>query len=400
MVSPLKIAIDGNEANVTHRVGSNVYAFEIIKHMEALTRKASNGHQIQVTVLLAEPAVKDLPKERPGWRYQILTPKKFWTQWALPIHLFLHRNNYHVFFTPGHYAPRLSVVPYISSVMDVAFLEFPEQFKKNDLLQLTHWTKYSVTNAQKVIAISEATKQDIVAKYGKAASDIVVAYPSVTLPSKEATSLKKAATLKKLGIQKPYVVYVGTLQPRKNIIKMVEAFESLKRSLASQDIRQKSKLKRQHHSEKLQLVVAGKIGWLADDTLQRIKESPFFSDILLPGYVTEDVKQILLQEAEASILVGLYEGFGIPPLESMHLGTLPIVAHAMSLPEVVGKAGILVDPLSHHSIADGIKKALQLTAKGKAKYRREMRKQVKKFSWEESAQKILGALIEVGENKQ
>lgn len=363
----IRLAIDGNEANVLNRVGSNVYAFEILKELEVLTRPATEKSVFhKVTVLLSAPPVKDLPPAREGWQYQILKPQKFWTQWALPIHLFLHQSRYDVLFTPGHYAPRLSSIPYVSSVMDLAFLEFGHQFQKNDLLQLRHWTEYSVKHARKVIAISEATKQDVIKKYHRQPADVIIAYPSVSMPDKEPTSLKKASTLKKLSLKKPFLVYVGTLQPRKNIIRLVEAFESVKLGLASEKVRSKIKTKRQNPAEKLQLVIAGKIGWLADDTVQRIKESPFFADIILTGYVSDEVKTILLREAEASLSVGLSEGFGIPALESIQLGTIPIVSNTTSLPEVVGKAGILVTPTNHLSIAEGIRKVLRLTAKDKA----------------------------------
>lgn len=396
-MSVLRIALDGNEANVANRVGSNVYAYEILKQVEVLTRKAVADTTIQVTVLSAEPPIKDLPKARPGWQYQILSPRPLWTQWALPVHLFLHRHRYDVLFTPGHYAPRLASIPYVSSVMDLAYLEYPEQFKSRDLLQLTHWTAYSVKHAQKIVAISEFTKECIVKQYHRSPGDVVVAYPAVTPPKKEPTSLRKATILKKYSIKKPFILYVGTIQPRKNLITLIEAFESAQRSLASGQVK-KIRGRRQSASE-LQLVIAGKIGWLAEETVQRIKDSPFFEDIILTGYISEDVKQVLLKEAAASVLVGFYEGFGIPPLEAMQVGTLPIVSNTTSLPEVVGQGGILVDPTSHHSIADGIKKALQLTATGRAKYRREMRKQLKKFDWGESAQKILSTLIEVAKSQ-
>ena len=143
-MNKIHIAIDANEANVKNRVGSNVYAYQIIKQLELQTRANSN---YQFSILLSNQPVLDLPKQRADWRYKIIKPTKLWTQWALPIHLFLNKKNYNVFFTPGHYAPRLCSIPYISSVMDLGFLKFPKQFKKSDLIQLKAWTKYSVKKA-------------------------------------------------------------------------------------------------------------------------------------------------------------------------------------------------------------------------------------------------------------
>lgn len=151
MNKPLRLAIDGNEANVKQRVGSNVYAFEVIKQLYELTK---NPKKFDCTILLAHKGLADLPPARSNWQYKVLTPQRLWTQWALPLHLFWQQKQYDLFFTPGHYAPRFSAVPYVSSVMDLAFLEFPEQFQKNDLYQLKHWTYYSVRHAKKVITIS------------------------------------------------------------------------------------------------------------------------------------------------------------------------------------------------------------------------------------------------------
>ena len=142
----IRIAIDGNEANIPNRVGSNVYAFEILHQLWQLTKKAS---KFSCVVLLAGEPVADLPPARKNWQYKIIKPTRLWTQWALPLHLFWQQRAYDVLYTPSHYAPRISAVPYVSSVMDLAFLEFPEQFKKNDLYQLKQWTQYSVRRAEK-----------------------------------------------------------------------------------------------------------------------------------------------------------------------------------------------------------------------------------------------------------
>ncbi|MEN8253749.1 MAG: hypothetical protein ABFQ62_05250 [Patescibacteria group bacterium] len=158
----MHIVIDGNEANIKTRVGSNVYAFELIFALEKLTKKRND---IEITVLLSEKKISDLPNKRKNWNYQIVKPKKFWTQWALPIHLYKNQKNYDVFFTPGHYAPRISPIPYVSSIMDLAFLKYPKQFKKSDLLQLKNWSKYSAKNAKKIITISQFSKEEIVKFY-------------------------------------------------------------------------------------------------------------------------------------------------------------------------------------------------------------------------------------------
>ncbi len=378
----LRIAIDGNEANTKNRVGSNVYAFEILWALEKITRIRLD---VEVTVFLSGRPIADLPKPRAGWNYQVVTPAPLWTQFALPIHLFVHRSDYDVFFTPGHYAPRMSALPYISSVMDVAYLKFPEQFKEKDVIQLRDWTGYSVKQAKKVVAISQSTKNDVVKYYHRQPEEVVVAYPSISLLDVKQSPLRIKAFFRKHKIKQPFIVYVGTIQPRKNLIKLIEAYERLCRKLASE------------RASLPQLILAGKVGWLADETLERAKQSTFKDSIILTGFISDEQKYSLLQKAACSVLVGTYEGFGIPPLESLTAGTIPVVANTSSLPEVVGKAGILVNPESVISIADGLYKAVTLNAKAKAQYRREARKQSKKFSWEASAKVILQALEEVAQ---
>lgn len=393
----IQIAIDGNEANVTNPVGSNVYAQKLIAALEKTTiPDHPDLGTFSVTVLTSQPALKTaLPPARTNWQYQVVAPTKLWTQFGLPLYLFNHRKQFDVFFTPGHYAPRNCPIPYVSSVMDTAYLTFPNQFKKQDLLQLTNWTEYSVQHADRVIAISQATKSDVITHYGVPADHIVIAYPSLPTSSSDLKKLAwtKTKTKKRFGLDSLFIVYVGTFQPRKNLIRLVEAFEQLTRSIASSKLRPNGTSN--SNLENLQLVLAGKTGWLADPILDRIKKSPFSKKIITPGYVTEEEKASLLKHADCSVLVGLQEGFGIPALESMAVGTLPVVSKTSSLPEVVGKGGIQVDPESVTSIANGLHTAISLTSRGKGTYRREMRQHLKQFSWDTSAQTVLDTLLAV-----
>lgn len=402
-MKPIRMAIDGNEANVTNRVGSNVYAFEILKGIAQLCQKKTD---VEVTVLLTQSPLPDLPKNSPRWQYKVIGPKPLWTQWALPIHLFLHQHQYDIYFTPGHYAARISAIPYISTVMDTAYLDFPEQFRKNDYLQLKNWTAYSVKHAQKVIAISQATKQNIVQKYHKSKQEIVVAYPALQSSTYNISQKTRKQFFKKHHLGKNYILYLGTLQPRKNLIRLIEAFESTVRAQASfktHHLKQKLLTKKHtsaNQSDPLQLVLVGKVGWLAQDILDRVNASPYKDQIILTDYVTQHQKQILYESASVLVLVGLQEGFGMPPLEAMSYGVISVVSNNSSLPEVVGEAGIKVDPNQVSSIFEGLKKALTLTATAKAKYRREMRNQLKKFSWQHSSQIILDELLTVARAHQ
>jgi len=393
MSKVLQIAIDGNEANVAQRVGSNAYAYKILTQLEELLRARED---VSVTVLLAAQPLSDLPQKRAGWDYQTFGPTAFWTQYALPLHLFCYRESYDVLYSSGHYAPRVSPVPYISSVMDLAFLYFPEQFKKKDYLQLREWTRYSVKHAKKIIAISEYTKKDVIQHYHVKSHQVVVAYPSVVDDGNISYKEKeKIATFKKWQIRQPYLLYVGTLQPRKNIIRLVEAFEKLHAEGDSNKRQKTSRTISQIKTHELQLVIAGKTGWLAEGILKRIQASPVKEKIIVTGYITDLEKTILYKEAVCTVLIGLYEGFGIPALEALRYGCIPVVSSTTSLPEVVGKAGILVDPTNVADIVRGLREVTTLPAKERAKLLKMGRQQLKTFSWRKSAEIIFEALTQV-----
>ena len=387
----IHIAIDGNEANVVNRVGSNVYAFAVLHQLWALTK---NPRKFHCTILLAHAPVEDFPPERKNWQYQVIGPARFWTQWALPLPLFWRRGNYDVFFTTSHYAPRVSAVPYVSSVMDTAYLDFPDQFRRNDLYQLTHWTHYSVKRAAKVITISQFSKQHIHAAYHKPLADIVVAPPAVSLP--EVTSpLRVKAFWRKHKIEKgSYFLYVGTLQPRKNLENLIEAFEIFSRSLAAHQLKKRvAQAKQQDVSP--QLVLAGKVGWLAKGIQDRIEASPLKNRIITTGFISDELKRALYQQARATVLVSLSEGFGIPSLESISVGTIPIVSNTSSLPEVVGQAGLLVDPTQPHQIAQALKKVWHLSASQQQQFAKKAQKQLAQFTWQKTGKTILNTLMKV-----
>lgn len=396
----IRIAIDGNEANIANRVGSNIYAYEIIKNLEKLVR---NQPDITVTVCLAFSPQPDLPAERAGWSYKVIKPTFLWTQLALPSYLFMHRDEFDVFYTPGHYAPRHCPIPYVSSVMDLGFLYFPDQFKHKDLVQLKNWTEYSVKHASKVIAISQFTKQDVIKQYHKPETDVVVAYPDVDSSTHPVSMAAQNRVLKKFKITSPYILYVGTLQPRKNLVRLIEAFEEtydlIHNPLKKVNLTSNYELRDVVPFKNVQLVVAGKVGWLADEILSKIKNSPIKDHIILTGFINDSAKNALYQGASASVLVGTYEGFGIPALESFHHGVIPVVSETSSLPEVVGKAGVLVDPLNIKSISNGLSSVLLLAAKERAKLRREARKQSLHFSWVKSAKIILETLVKIAQSE-
>ena len=140
------IGIDGNEANVKKRVGISEYAYQLL--LQFVSDTSARERNIKFVIYLKDKPLDSLPKANKFWEYRILKPGKFWTQWRLPLDLFLHKPSPDVFFSMTHYAPRFSPIPTVISVMDVSYLHFPEMFRSSDLYQLKNWTAYSIKNAK------------------------------------------------------------------------------------------------------------------------------------------------------------------------------------------------------------------------------------------------------------
>src|SRR3989344_5495481 len=290
---PITIGIDINEANVADKVGSNQYAYEIINAL--YEADIQNNY-----ILYSSKSIRaDLPKARANWQYRVIPPAKLWTQWRLPLALWIDRKKVDVFFTPGHYAPRWSPIATVVTIMDCAYKLFPEFFLPKDVYQLTAWTKYSVKNAAHVIAISQSTKNDVLKYYGRKSSDVTIAYPGFNAIAGKIESRKSLSDT-------PYILFVGTIQPRKNLVRLVKAFERL--------------------NSPHELVIAGKQGWLADEVYSAINQSTKRSHIKLLGFVSQAELPALYRGSSCVVMPGLYEGFGIPALEAIRYGSIPVVS--------------------------------------------------------------------------
>jgi len=359
----MKIWIDGYEANVLQRLGSSQVGFELLRNLEKIDK--SNEY----TVLLPEPPLEDLPKERKGWRYKILRPKKFWTRIALPLALYSTKEKPDIFFSPTHYIPRFSPVKRIATIFDLSFLHFPEMFNKKDLWQLTNWTKFSAANADHIITISNFSKQDIISQYKIDKTKITVAYPGYDREKYrfQVPGYRLQEIQRKYQTSDNYIIYIGTIQPRKNLIRLIEAVSRI---------------------DALTLVVVGKKGWMFDETLQTSRELRIEERVKFLGFIPSDELPDLIAGAKAFVMPSFWEGFGIPVLEAMACGTPVIVSNSSSLPEVAGKAGILVDPYSVDQIEQAIRTIIS-DKKLHQKYLELGLLQVEKFSWEKMAKTTL-----------
>lgn len=338
------IGIDANEANVTKRVGSNVFAYEVLKQLYR------QGDKHRFLIYLSGAPLDDLPRPKKNWQYRILTPGFLWTQWRLPLDLFFSRPRPDVFLTLGHYAPRFSPAPTMICIMDLAFLKFPRTFRQRDWWQLTKWTAYSVRQASHIFAISQATKNDIINSYGISGSKISVAYPGVDKLPVAGPNL----------VSGRYLLYVGTLQPRKNLDALIEACRV----------------------GPCRLVIAGKVGW-------KYKIKPA-SNVKYLGYVPNEKLTALIKNSLGLVLPSLYEGFGIPVVQAMSLGVPVLVSRNSSLTEIVGDSGLFIEPpFDASAIRSGLGRLLSLSASQKQQLVSRAKLRSQQFSWENTGKIIL-----------
>lgn len=370
----MTIGIDGNEANVKNRVGSGVYTYELLKQFAKLKSP-------RFIVYLKEKTLPDLPKETENFKYFTFGPRKFWTQFALPIKLTFGKKP-DVFFSPAHYGPRFSKIPYVVTIHDLSYLHYPELFRKEDLLQLTNWSKYSIKNSVAIIAPSKSTKDDIVKNYHVDPTKITVTYEGYNKEAFKPQSAAKISTVKKkYKIVGDYIIFIGTLQPRKNIERLIDALNSI------------------IHDSKfmIQLVVVGKKGWMYDQILAKSKVLGIEDRVIFTDFVPDVDLPALLSGAQVYVNPSLWEGFGIPVIEAQACRAPAVVSNTSSLPEIVGDSGVIINPESIESIASGIKKVL-----ADEKLRQNLIKKglenAKTFSWEKCAHETLQALTQVASN--
>jgi glycosyltransferase involved in cell wall biosynthesis len=370
------IGIDGNEANIKNRVGVNTYAFELIQNMCKLQDEWKDKHKL--IVYLKDKPLPDMPAETEYFKYKIIKGGGAWILTKLMSSLFFDKPRPDIFFSPSHYVPLLSPMPRVCSIMDLGYLEFSSQFTKKDFWQLKVWTAISIFVSKAILAISNSTKVDIVRHYPIAAGKTYVT-PLAFDANRFNTSVSSDDVRRvkdKYSIVMDYVLYLGTLKPSKNIEGLIEAFSKISK-------------------KETQLVIAGKKGWKFDSIFRKVKELNLEEKIIFTDFVDENDKPALIRGAKVFVLPSFWEGFGLDALNAMASGVPVVVSSAGSLPEVVGDAGVLVDPKNVESIANGMEEVLLAD---KSKYNSLVEKgvnQAKKFSWEKTARETLKVITSI-----
>ncbi len=340
--------------------GINWYIYNLLQHLPEA------DPWIDYTVFLHDlgfPGTARLRLQFSHWPTHRPPVRILWEQAAQPWAV--RRAGLDLLHCPAFVGPLSGATPLVVTVHDLSFLLFPEGFRGWNRTYLRLMTGLSVRRARRVIAVSESTRQDLVRLYGLAPDRVDVVHNGVDAAFRPLPPGEVAAFRSKRGLPEQFLLTVGTLEPRKNLVRLVEAYSRLPRP-------------------RIPLLLVGGKGWLYDEILNRIEDLDLADEVCFVGYVTAEELPCWYNAAEALVYPSLYEGFGLPALEAMACGTPVVTSSTSSLPEVVGQAGVLVEPTDVAALTAALERVLA-DAGLRAQMRAAGLSQAGGFSWPKAA---------------
>lgn len=366
----MRIAIDAHMIG-ERETGNETYTLNLIRGL--LAQDDENQYLLYTThpeVLRAR-----LPSEKA--RIVSLWPTASLLRIPLAMPLMVRKQDVSLLHV-NYIAPPYSPCPTVVTVHDLSFLLFPHFFTPRDRLLLSTLVPMSVQRAAKVIAVSQRTKEDLLEHYHLPEDKVAVTYEAaseVFRPLEERSVLTQWR--ERYGLHRPFILTLGNLQPRKNMVRLVMAYDRVRKRGFTH-----------------QLVIAGQAHWRSSEIYRAVEEHGLEDEVLFTGYVPDSDLPLLYNAADLFVLISLYEGFGLPVLEAMACGIPVVASRTGSLPEVVGEAGLLVDPLDIEGISEAMAEVLshphlasQLKDRGL--------KRAANFSWHKTAKQTLDVYREV-----
>ncbi|MFZ2187501.1 MAG: glycosyltransferase family 1 protein [Candidatus Moraniibacteriota bacterium] len=383
------IGIDASRAFLKRRTGIEEYAYQTIKHLRSVISETDTVVlYVRKKIVFRSGRIRFIFPEidfslPTNWGLRGIWAPRFWTQIALSVEMIWKRPD--VLFVPAHTVPLVHPAKTVVTIHGLEYEFCSQGYTLWERLYMRFSIRYSCRVASTVICVSENTKRDVMSLYGVAEEKIRVIYEgfdekfklrSQNFESNSNVQISKSGIESKFKIQNSkFLLFIGRLEERKNIVRIIEAFEILE-----------EKYRTPH-----QLVLVGKPGYGYEHIRFKIQNSKFKISIKELGYVTEEEKWELLKHADVFLFPTLYEGFGIPVLEAQSVGVPVVASETSSLPEVGGEGAVYVDPKSAQSIAAGIQRVL--SDKGlRGDIIEKGLKNVERFSWMQCADKIVHLL--------
>lgn len=313
----------------------------------------------------------------------IIDKGKLWAMFKLPK---LIRNLELDYYWGSNYTlPHIvNSTKYIVTIYDLALFKFRNIGERINLIRIKIFAKQACKKAVKIVAISNATKQDIEHIFNIPSNKITVSYCG-GLPSNYTKPQYSIANINpECIIKNPFLLFISTIEPRKNIITIIHAFEKFLDKTNSD----------------MKLVLAGRRGWKCDSIYDAVEQSKYRNSIIMPGFISDLDKSYLLSNAKAFVYPSLYEGFGIPILEAMTYNLPVITTDVSSMPEVGGDAAFYINnPYDTDELEKAMEKVVNLTPQELEKYNERMEVQVAKFSWVKNAHEMMELMVNEGLNK-
>ncbi len=364
----MRIAIDAHSVG-TALGGNESYATNLIEALAEVDN--SNLYTLYVT---RRAAVERFSNRWPNFTVRTTLPHTPLIRIPITLSAELRRNRVdvlHVQFT----APPAAPCPVVVSIHDLSFEHLPQTFKRRSRMQLRMTVRRSARLASQVIALSNHARNDIIATY-KVDPDKVTAIPLAApahfAPVTDDNELQRVKQTYR--IDAPYILCVGSIQPRKNLTRLLHAYALL--------------LRNGPEGKLPKLVVAGKYAWLFEETIGTIERLGLSGSVIMTGYVPDTDLPALYSGALCFVYPSYFEGFGLPPLEAMKCGTPVIVGNRTSIPEVVGDAAILANPFDVADIASAIGRVIRDDSL-RATLRAKGIERAKQFDWHQTARKTL-----------
>lgn len=397
----MNIGFDASRTSVNQRTGTENYSYQLLLNIAQIDH--TNNYYIYLRPGSHIKAVQSILSPFKNFKLCILNFKFLWTQFGLAKQTFL--DHLDLLFIPSHTLPliRKPGLKTILTVHDLGaeFLPQTHQFKQRLYLKLI--TDYQLKSASHLIAVSQATKNDLINKIGIPEKNISVIYEGYN--EKLFKHDVKDSILKQYDLDKiVYFLFVGTIQPRKNLERLIKAYASfIEDSKINSPINPPSSTIKNpsstlHHPSSNNniplLVLVGGKGWLSDEIYTLPKKLGIEKYVKLLGYVPDENLPTLYSKAQAFVFPSLFEGFGLPLLEAMACGCAIITSNLSSMPEIAGKAALLVNPYDQNEIFQALRD-LSTNSPLKEKLIKEGFQQVKKYSWQKCAQETIAVFKEL-----
>ncbi|MFC1663215.1 glycosyltransferase family 4 protein [Patescibacteria group bacterium] len=395
----MNIGIDASRANVENRTGTEWYSFEVIKRLIA------KNHNHQFILYLKDKPLPDMSDLGENVKYKVLRwpPKILWSLVRLSIAMIKKRPD--VLFVPAHTIPIIHPNKTVTTLHDIGFEKYYDLYSKNNIqgknivskvlsylikiftfgrysvseLDYHKWSaRYAIKNAWKIITVSNFSKNEIVNTYKINENKISVIYNGYNEEyNYKVDKILSDKILNKYNISKPYFTFIGRLEAKKNIVRIIDAFLKY--------------LYRDTSNEKYSLVLIGQRGLDFDKAEKLFVDSKYSNNIIETGWLPDNEAKALIQNSNLFLFPSLYEGFGIPVIEAFAANIPVITSKYSALSEVAGNAAYLINPNKVNEISEAIHKIMssniikqELIKLGQARKNH--------FSWDKCAEKTMAIL--------